>query len=87
MRASKYEALVNQPRDAVISFKCDPPNAVNIVVLTEGILVDHGTFERHTAVVAFIEEKYMFFADQADTARQQVVRGVSCDFNVYFREP
>ena len=87
MRASKYEALANQPRDAVVSFKCDSPNAVNITVITEGVFVDHGTFERHPGVVAFMEKKYMFFADHADTARQRIARGVSCDFNVYFREP
>lgn len=87
MRPSKYEALINQPRDAVIKFQCDSPNAVNIGVLTEGIYVDHGTFERHGDVVTLMEEKYMFFADQADIARQRIARGVSCDFNVYFREP
>ena len=78
---------MNQPRDAVISFLCGPANSVNVGVTTEGVYVDHGTFERHPAVVAFIEEKYMFFADHADTARQRIARGVSCDFNVYFREP
>ena len=87
MRASKFEALSAQPRDAVIHFQCAHPNAVNIDVVTEGVHVDHGTFERHGDVVTLMEQKYMFFGDHADAARLQVVRGVSCHFSVYFREP
>jgi hypothetical protein len=87
MRASKYEALVNRPPDAIIDFNCVHPNAVNIGVITDGVNVDHGTFERHVDVVTLMEQKYMFFGDQADMARQQIAKGVSCHFHVYFREP
>jgi hypothetical protein len=87
MRASKYEALINQPRDAVVSFQCAYPNAVNVGVITDGVNVDQGTFDRRMDVVTLMEQKYMFFADHADTARQRIARGVSCYFNVYFREP
>jgi hypothetical protein len=38
-------------------------------------------------VVTEIEERYIFFAKQADLAREQVRLGHSCAFNVYFREP
>jgi hypothetical protein len=34
-----------------------------------------------------METKYMFFADEADTARKLVSSGRSCFYNVYFREP
>jgi hypothetical protein len=37
--------------------------------------------------VTEIEERYIFFAKQADIAREQVSLGHSCAFNVYFREP
>jgi hypothetical protein len=37
--------------------------------------------------VSEIEERYMFFAEQAETARKQVMRGHSCMFDVFFREP
>jgi hypothetical protein len=38
-------------------------------------------------VVTEIEARYIFFAKQADIAREQVGLGHSCEFNVYFREP
>jgi hypothetical protein len=38
-------------------------------------------------VVTEMEERYMFFTKQADTAREQVTFGRSCVFNVYRREP
>jgi hypothetical protein len=37
--------------------------------------------------VTEIEARYIFFAKQADIAREQVGLGHSCEFNVYFREP
>jgi hypothetical protein len=37
--------------------------------------------------VTKIEERYIFFAKQADLAREHVRLGHSCAFNVYFREP
>jgi hypothetical protein len=74
MRASKYEALVNQRRDALINFQCVHPNAVNIGVITDGVNIYHGTFERHVDVVTLMEQKYMFFGDQADIARQKIAK-------------
>jgi hypothetical protein len=43
--------------------------------------------QRNPDVVTQIEERYMFFAKQADLAREQIGLGHSCEFNVYFREP
>ena len=43
--------------------------------------------QRNPDVVTQIEERYMFFAKQADVAREQVRLGHSCVFNVYLREP
>jgi hypothetical protein len=37
--------------------------------------------------VTELEDKYIFFAKQADIARRELRIGHSCVFNVYFREP
>jgi hypothetical protein len=37
--------------------------------------------------VAELEERYIFFAKQADIARRKLRLGHSCVFNVYRREP
>ena len=43
--------------------------------------------QRNPDVVTQIEERYMFFAKQADVASELVRLGHSCVFNVYLREP
>jgi hypothetical protein len=75
------------PRDAVISFQCSSPDIVQVSEIVDGESVYHQEVERSPDVVAEIEERYMFFAKQADIAREQVRLGRSCVFNVYFREP
>ena len=74
------------PRDAVVSFQCSPPDSVQVSEMIGGERIYHQEVQRHHDVVAEIEEKYIFFARQADIARDQIRRGRSCVFNVYFRE-
>jgi hypothetical protein len=76
------------PRDAVVSFQCFPPDLVQVSEMTfEGGTVRHERVRRHSDAVDQMEEKYIFFAKQADLARKRVMNGDSCMFNVYFREP
>ena len=75
------------PRDAVISFQCFSPDLVQVSETIDGESIHHEEVQRHPDVVAEIEERYIVFAKQADAARSQVMRGRSCLFNVYFREP
>lgn len=77
-----------KPRDAVISFQCFAPDLVRVSETTAaGGSIHHQEVQRHPGAVTEMEEKYMFFAKQADVARKQVMNGQSCVFNVYFREP
>ena len=75
------------PRDAVISFQCSSPDFVWVSEMIGGEGIHHQEVERHVDVVTEVEERYMFFAKQADIAREQIRLGHSCAFNVYFREP
>ena len=75
------------PRDAVISFQCSLPDFVQVSEMINGETLHHPDVQRHPDVVAELEERYIFFAEQADAAKSQVMRGHSCVFNVYFREP
>jgi hypothetical protein len=76
-----------KPRDAVISFQCSSPDFVQVSEMIDGESIHHREVQRHPDVVTEMEERYMFFAKQADAARNQVMHGRSCVFNVYFREP
>jgi hypothetical protein len=76
-----------KPRDTVVSFQCFPPGLVRVSEMIDGGTVHHQEVQRHPDVVTKMEEKYIFFAKQADLAREQVRLGHSCVFNVYFREP
>jgi len=76
-----------QPRDAVISFQCSSPGMLHIAEMIDGERIHHREVQRDPDAVTEIEAKYMFFAKQADIAREQVGLGHSCEFNVYFREP
>jgi len=77
-----------KPRDAIISFRCSKPDFVEVSETTVmGGSVHHQKVQRHPDVVTAIEERYIFFADQAGVARKEIMRGHSCAFNVYFREP
>jgi hypothetical protein len=75
------------PRDAVISFQCSSPDFVEVSEMIDGELIQHHEVHQDPDVVTEMEEKYMFFAKQADAAREQVRLGHSCVFSVYLREP
>jgi len=75
------------PRDAVVSFQCSPPDYVQVSEMIGCESIHHQEVQRHPDVVTEMEKRYIFFAKQADVARDQVRRGRSCIFNVYFRQP
>ena len=75
------------PRDAVITFECLPPHFVRVIEMIDGESIQHQEVQWHPDVVTEIEERYIFFAKQANIARRNVRLGHSCAFNVYFRQP
>jgi hypothetical protein len=75
------------PRDAVVRFECSSPDFVQVSEEIGGESIHHQEVQRHSKVVSELEERYIFFAKQADIARKKVSLGQSCVFNVYFREP
>jgi hypothetical protein len=74
-------------RDAIVSFQCFSPDSVQVSETIDGEAFHHREVQRHPDVVTAMEEKYMFFADEAAIARKLVARGRSCVLSVYFREP
>ena len=76
-----------QPRDAVVRFQCLSPDLVCVVETIDGKSIHRQEFQRNPGVVTELEERYIFFANQADMARRKLKLGHSCEFNVYFREP
>ena len=77
---------VGNERDAVITFEC-VSGAVTVAEIVDGETTQKRTTLQELDVVAELEEKYIFFADEADIARKLLRRGRSCVLSVYFREP
>ena len=75
------------PRDAEVTFQCLSPNIVRVIEKIDGESVRYEEVKRHPDVVTELEERYIFFAEQADIARRKLRLGHSCAFNVYLREP
>jgi hypothetical protein len=74
-------------RDAIVSFQCFSPDSVRVSETIGGEEFQHREVQRHPDVVTEMEEKYIFYADEAAIARKMVARGRSCVLSVYFREP
>ena len=74
-------------RDALISFQSSLPDLVQVSEVIKGKSIHTQMMQRNSDAVTKMETKYMFFADEAETAKKLVARGHSCSFNVYFREP
>jgi len=74
------------PRDAVIRFQCSSTDLVLVTELVSGERIRHQEVPRDFDIVTEVEERYIFFAKQADIARRNLRLGYSCAFNVYFRE-
>lgn len=83
----RIKQLDMKPRDAMISFRCVPPDSVQVSEMIGGDSIQHQETRRHPDVVTAMETKYIFFAKQANIARRLVMHGQSCMVNVYFREP
>jgi hypothetical protein len=75
------------PRDATVSFSCSSPDFVQVSEMLDGERIHHNEVQRCPGIVTEMEEKYIFFAKQADLARRQIMHGHSCVFSVYLREP
>jgi hypothetical protein len=54
---------------------------------TAGERLLHEEVPRHTDVVTQMEQRYIFFAREAEVARKLVKRGGSSILSVYVREP
>jgi hypothetical protein len=76
-----------KPRDAVLTFQCFSPDLVQVIETIDERKTHHQEVQGHPDVVTQMEKKYMFFGDEADIARKEIMRNRSCMFNVYFREP
>jgi hypothetical protein len=76
-----------KPRDAVISFQFSSPGILKVTEIIDGESLHHQEVLQDPDAVTEIEARYMFFAKQADVAREQIGLGRSCQFNVYFRGP
>jgi hypothetical protein len=74
-------------RDAIIGFRCISPDFVQVSEMIPGEGIRQQEVRRNPDVVTAMEERYIFFANQADAARKLVMQGHSCQFSVYFREP
>jgi hypothetical protein len=86
MISNRLQRDVN-PRDAVISFQCLSPDLVRVIEMIAGESIRQREVQRHPNVVTELEERYIFFAKQADVARRRLRLGQSAVFSVYFREP
>jgi hypothetical protein len=73
-------------RDAVISFEC-VAGVVKVIETAAGKDIQSRTTLKEFDVVAELEEKYIFFAGEAEIARKLIQHGRSCVLSVYFREP
>jgi hypothetical protein len=76
-----------KPGDAVITFHCFSPDLVQVIEVIGDERIHHQEVQRHPDVVTELEKKYMFFGEQANIGRKQIMRGQSCVFNVYIRQP
>ena len=70
----------------MITFEC-VSGALTVVEIVDGETTQRRTTLQELNVVSELEEKYIFFADEADIARKLLRRGRSCVLSVYFREP
>jgi hypothetical protein len=86
MVANRLQHDMN-PRDAVVSFQCVPSDLVRVTETVDGESIHYREIPRNPGVVGELEERYMFFANQAELARRRLRLGQSCVFSVYFREP
>jgi hypothetical protein len=75
------------PRDAAINFQCLSPDLIRVIEMIDGKSIRDREVQCHPNVVTELEERYIFFAKQADIARRKIRLGHSCVFHVYLREP
>lgn len=75
------------PRDAIVRFQCFPFDSILFSETISGERIRHEKVQPNLDIVPEVEQRNIFFANQADIARRKLRLGLSCVFNVYFREP
>src|ERR1700674_1240401 len=65
-----------KPRDAVIKLNCSPHKFVQVSERINGETIHSQIVQRHPDVLAKMETKYMFFADEAAPARKMLISGL-----------
>lgn len=73
-------------RDVAIHIECLSNGRVHVAETIRGEEVCGQTLPRDPEIVTELEKKYIFFADEAETARKLVQRGHSFDLSVYVRQ-
>ena len=76
----------HESSDAVIRFQCSSTDFVLVTEVVSGERIRHQEVPRDFDIVTEVEERYIFFAKQAELARRNLRLGHTCAFNVYFRE-
>ena len=76
-----------KPLDATIRFQSCSRDLIQVTELVNGGNILQKEMRQNIDVVAELEKKYIFFADEANTARKLVSKGRSGVFQVYLREP
>jgi hypothetical protein len=73
-------------RDVTIYFDFLSQDRVRVSEMIDGEAVSCRVLPCDPEIVTLLEEKYIFFADEADLARKFIQRGRSFDLSVYFRQ-
>jgi len=88
MKPSKNSPRHKKPLDATLRFQQCSPTSIRVseTLVANGITQRHD-FHMGPELMAELEKRYIFYADEADVARKLLARGETCTFEVYLREP
>ena len=75
-----------KPLDAEIRFHFNSPDQIEVNEVTKDGLRRNKKVPRDFDIVSELQKRYVFFAKEADHARNLISHGLSCAFYVYFRE-
>jgi len=76
-----------QPRNAVISFQCSSPGILQVTEMIGGKCIHHREVPRDPDVVAEIQERYMFFSEPTNIARDRLGLATLADLTFTFGSP
>jgi hypothetical protein len=86
MKSAKPSSRTFKPLDATIRFQFCGPQSVEILEILGGHIRERSTVAAADAV-SEVENKYIFYGEEAELARDLIRMGKPCSFNVYKREP